>query len=90
MAEYAVANGIACYDCGRARCECEAIEADWVAAQREVHRTARLMAAIDLAEAKIEALFDVCEFHPEIPETKERLNNLTGALLRHRRNLRGF
>jgi len=30
---------------------------------------------------KLEALFDLNEYHPEIPETTERLNNLTRALL---------
>lgn len=78
----------ACTECGDRECPgCpnEAAEADWSAARREVHRSARLMAAIDLAEAKLDALIDLNEFHPEIPETKERLNNLTRAMLNHRR-----
>lgn len=78
----------ACQECGDRECPgCpnEAAEADWVAAQREVSRTALLMAAIDLTEAKLNALIDLNENHPEIPETNERLNNLTRALLNHRR-----
>lgn len=85
MVDWAVANGFACVDCGRYRCICDRLDAYAEAEERVAHRTHRLMQAIDLAEDKIARLEDENEFHPAIPEARERLNNLTRALLTHRR-----
>lgn len=87
---YDVINGNSCFDCGCRRCNCPELEREAAAEARQVHRTARLMSALELAEAKLEALTDIAEFHPDIPETKERINNLSRALLNHRRALKGF
>jgi hypothetical protein len=85
VADWAIANGLACYDCGRGRCICESMDAYAYAEERAAYRTHRLMQAIELAEDKIARLEDENEFHPALPEVRERLANLTRALLTHRR-----
>jgi len=77
------ASGVDC--CGFAECRCDAPAADWSPAERAEHRTNRLLRAIDAAEARVEFLWAECEKHPALPEAMERLNNLTRALLNHRR-----
>lgn len=89
MADYAVANGLACYYCGEGRCICERLEEEsWAAAEAEArieNRTARLMRAIDAADARVDALYEINEYHPALPVAMERANNLSRALLNHRR-----
>ncbi|HLP30107.1 MAG TPA: hypothetical protein VK150_02020 [Geothrix sp.] len=89
MSDYAVANGLACYDCGYTRCRCEDIEAEaWaeeLARSRAALRTDRLLLAIELMETKIARIEDETKYHPALPELRERLENLTLALLNHRR-----
>ncbi|HLP42897.1 MAG TPA: hypothetical protein VK465_15415 [Fibrobacteria bacterium] len=89
MADYAVANGLACYDCGYTRCRCPELEAaSWAAAEAEERaeqRAARLMRAIDAAEARVNFLYSLTENHPALPDAMERFNNLTRAFLNHRR-----
>lgn len=85
MVDWAVANGYACVDCGRWRCICDSLDAYAEAEERAAIRTHRLMQAIDLAEDKIVRLEDENEFHPALPEVRERRDNLTRALLTHRR-----
>jgi hypothetical protein len=84
VADWAVINGYACIDCGRGRCICDRLDAYAEAEESAAHRTHRLMQAIDLAEDKIARLEDENEFHPALPEVRERLDNLTKALLNHR------
>lgn len=85
MAEYAYAEGLLCYYCGHGRCRCPELEALEEERARMAHRTWRLMRAIELAETLIEGLEEVHEFHPALPEIRERRDNLTKALLTHRR-----
>jgi hypothetical protein len=88
MVDWAVANGFACVDCGYGRCRCPSdaeIDAMLEAEARFENRTARLMRAIDAAEARVEFLYSLTEKHPGIPEAMERFENLSRALLNHRR-----
>src|SRR4051812_12120530 len=85
VADWSVVNGSACYYCGSARCQCAQLEAEEDERMRYAHRTNRLMRAIDLAEAQIEALEGVREYQRALTDLRERLDNLTRALLNHRR-----
>ena len=85
MADWSVINGYACVDCGYGRCICDSLDAYAYAEERAAHRTNRLMMAIDLTERKIARIEEENEFHPALPEVRERLDNLTRALLTHRR-----
>ncbi len=79
-------NGTLCYDCGNAYCTCEADTADWIAADREygrrMHRTNRLLLAIDLTEKLIDELPDGSA---EERLMREKNANLILALLNHRK-----
>ncbi len=85
MADWSVVNGSACYYCGFAHCQCAQLEVEEDERMRYAHRTNRLMRAIDLAEAQIEALEGVREYQRALTDLRERLANLTAALLNHRR-----
>lgn len=81
-----IADGSHCYDCDSARCTCEADAQDWIAADREygrrIHRTNRLMLAIELVEKIIDQL---PEGSKEAALMWEKNDNLCRALVAHRR-----
>ncbi len=83
------ASGALCYYCAHFDCICERLEEEsWIAAEAEArieNRTARLMRALDLAEARVDALSAVDENHPALPCAQERFENLSRALVNHRR-----
>ena len=84
------ASGALCYYCGDYRCCCDELEAEAEKRERAVQRTKRLVLAIDIAEARAEELEGLSESHPDLPELKERITNLTRALLTHRRAMKGM
>jgi hypothetical protein len=85
MVDWAIANGFACVDCGRGRCICDMLEHYDIERARQENRTNRLMMAIELTEDKIARIEDENEYHPALPELRERRDNLNRALLNHRR-----
>jgi hypothetical protein len=85
VVDWAVANGFACYDCGRGRCICDELEHYEEERARQEHRTNKLMLAIELTEDKIARIEDENEHHPALPDLRERRDNLNRALLNHRR-----
>ncbi len=87
MVDWAIANGFACVDCERRRCVCEEMEQYQDLLTRREHRTSRIMLAIDLTEDKIARIEDENEYHPALPDLRERLDNLNRALLNHRRGV---